>query len=82
VAALQAVLSVAAAKTITIDARAGAGTFNAIDLLVRDCGFKDAALTQAIDELRATRGKAAAGSGEPATHQILGFLKKNLHSCR
>jgi hypothetical protein len=82
VAALQAVLSVAAAKTMTIDARAGTGTFNAIELLVRDCGFKDAALTKSIEELRATRGKVLAGGGEPATHQILGFLKKNLHSCR
>jgi len=82
VAALQAVLSVAAAKTITIDAKAGAGTFNAIDLLVRDCGFKDAALMQSIDELRATRGKAPAGGAEPAAQQILGFMKKNLHSCR
>ncbi len=81
-AALQAVLSVAAAKTITIDAKVGTGTFNAIDVLVRDCGFKDAALTAAIEELRTTRGKAPADGREPATAQILGFLKMNLHSCR
>jgi hypothetical protein len=81
VAALQAVLSVAAAKPVTIDARVGSGTFNAMELLVRDCGFKEPALTQAIEELRTTRGKAGDGR-EPATHQILGFLKKNLGSCR
>lgn len=80
-AALQAVLSVAAAKPMTIDAKAGAGTFNAIDLLVRDCGFKDPVFTQAVEELRTTKGKPA-GSGEPATHVILSFMKKNLSACR
>jgi hypothetical protein len=82
IAALQAVLSVAAAKPITIDAKVGAGTFNAIDLVIKDCGFKEPALTRAIEELRTTRGKALAQGKEPAAQQILGFLQKNLHSCR
>jgi hypothetical protein len=82
VAALQAVLSVAAAKPITIDAKVGAGTFNAIDLVIRDCGFKEPALTRSIEELRTTRGKAPGEGKEPAAQQILGFLKKNLYSCR
>ena len=82
VAALQAVLSVAAAKPITIDAKVGAGTFNAIDLVVKDCGFKEPALTRSIEELRTTRGKAPGEGKEPAAQQILGFLQKNLHSCR
>ena len=82
VAALQAVLSVAAAKPITIDAKVGAGTFNAIDLVVKDCGFKEPALTKSIEELRITRGKSPGEGKEPAAQQILGFLQKNLHSCR
>jgi hypothetical protein len=81
-AALQAVLSVAAAKPITIDAKVGAGTFSAIDLVIKDCGFKDAGLTRAIEELRTTRGKPAGEGKEPPAQQILGFLQKNLHSCR
>jgi hypothetical protein len=82
VAALQAVLSVAAAKPITIDAKVGTGTFNAIDLVIKDCGFKEPVLTRSIEELRATRGKAPGEGKEPAAQQILGFLQKNLHSCR
>jgi len=82
VAALQAVLSVAAAKPVTIDAKVGAGTFNAIDLVIRDCGFKEPALTRSIEELRTTRGKAPGEGKEPAAQQILGFLQKNLYSCR
>jgi hypothetical protein len=81
-AALQAVLSVAAAKPITIDAKVGAGTFNAIDLVIKDCGFKEPALTRSIEELRTTRGKAPGEGKEPAAQKILGFLQKNLHSCR
>jgi hypothetical protein len=82
VAALQAVLSVAAAKPMTIDAKVGAGTFNALELVVKDCGFKEPAFTKSIEELRTTRGKSPGEGKESAAQQILGFLQKNLHSCR